>query len=183
MASSPRQETEAHSAAGEAYSPEESMPSFKARRSGDHTWHNTLHSRKRTKNGVTIIEVIIVMVILSLLVGVAIISIGGVIGRGQQTAYEADDESIRTAVAAYYVAYTDWPTFDGEPGIIDMNKLVNPPNGQPPYLDSIPNSASALNCGGCIGHYTWSVAPDGRVTSACTGCSDGSGDGYRGVYP
>jgi len=144
------------------------------------TMNGIRHSSKR---GFTLIELIVVMLILAILVGIVIISIGGVIGRGQQTAYDGDDESIRIAVTTYYVAYTEWPTDDGEWGIIAMGNLTAPPDGELPYLDTSPQSASAANCDGCTGHYTWSVREDARVTSICSDCPDGTGDGFQGVYP
>jgi len=126
------------------------------------------------------------MLILAILVGIVIISIGGAIGRSQGTAYDGEDESIRTAVTTYYVAYTEWPTADGKPGIIAMGNLTSPPDGELPYLDMTPKTASAANCAGCTGHYTWTVDTNARVTSICSPadeCPNGVGDGYQGVYP
>jgi len=48
-----------------------------------------------------------VMVILAILAGIVIISIGGVIGRGQATAYNADREQIEAAVAEFMTRPTD----------------------------------------------------------------------------
>ena len=143
----------------------------------------TARQTSSSRKGFTLIELLIVMLILTILAGLVIISVGGVIGRGQQTAYEGDDESIRTAVAAYYVAHLEWPTFDREPGILDMVLLTTPGGDELPYLDSLPNSASALNCAACTGHYTWSVDANARVTSKCLTCEDPDADGYQGVYP
>jgi len=124
------------------------------------------------------------MLILAILVGIVIISIGGAIGRSQGTAYDGEDESIRIAVTTYYVAYTEWPTADGEPGPIAMGNLTSPPDGELPYLDTTPQSAHPVNGG--TGHYIWSVGTDARVTSMCSPageCPNGVGDGYQGVYP
>ena len=184
MTSSWQQKAESHFTAGAAFSSERAMRPAKAIESGNHACPNTAYSSKRSKKGFTLIELIVVMLILAILVGIVIISIGGVISRGQETAYNADDEAIRIAVAAYYVLHTEWPTSDGEPGPIAMDNLTAPPGGELPYLDSIPVTASPANGG--TGHYTWIVSAIGVVTSICTPdaeCPDGTGDGYRGVYP
>jgi hypothetical protein len=47
------------------------------------------------------------MVILAILAGIVIISIGGVIGRGQATAYNSDREQIEAAVAEFMTRPTD----------------------------------------------------------------------------
>ena len=174
---------------------EKAMRPAKSTETVKHTRRNTAYNSKKSKKGFTLIEILIVLVILSLLVGIVIISVGGVISRGQQTGYEGEDEAIRTAVTAYYVANTEWPTSEttngvgnaGKPGIIDMSLLTTPSEGELPYLDQIPRSASAFNCPDpdieCTGHYTWSVEPSARVKSACIACPDPSADGYQGVYP
>ena len=53
------------------------------------------------RRGFTLIELLIVMVILAILAGIVIISIGGVIARGHATAYDADREQIEMALADY----------------------------------------------------------------------------------
>ena len=61
----------------------------------------------KKREGFTLIELLIVMVILAILAGIVIISIGGVIGRGQATAYNADREQIEAAVAEFMTRPTD----------------------------------------------------------------------------
>ena len=56
------------------------------------------HSRRK---GVTLIELLIVMVILAILSGIVIISIGGTIARGHANAYDADREQVEMAVCDY----------------------------------------------------------------------------------
>jgi len=65
------------------------------------------NSLGKSRKGFTLIELLIVMVILAILAGIVIISIGGVIGRGQATAYNADREQIQSAVAEYMTRPTD----------------------------------------------------------------------------
>lgn len=66
-----------------------------------------LGSLGKKREGFTLIELLIVMVILAILAGIVIISIGGVIGRGQATAYNADREQIEAAVAEFMTRPTD----------------------------------------------------------------------------
>ncbi|MBE0414947.1 MAG: hypothetical protein IBX36_00145 [Dehalococcoidia bacterium] len=124
-----------------------------------------------------------------------------------EATYNADGDSIQTAVLAYYVDYGAWPTVDanGDAGNpIDMDKLISPPGGGLPYLNSIPESASATNCSvsTCDGSYTWYVDegdnfqtaqyPLGTVYGVCTAadcdysctdCDGKDGEGFGGVYP
>ena len=66
-----------------------------------------LGSLGKKREGFTLIELLIVMVILAILAGIVIISIGGVIGRGHATAYNADREQIEAAVAEFMTRPTD----------------------------------------------------------------------------
>lgn len=66
-----------------------------------------LGSLGKKREGFTLIELLIVMVILAILAGIVIISIGGVIGRGQATAYNSDREQIEAAVAEFMTRPTD----------------------------------------------------------------------------
>jgi len=66
-----------------------------------------LGSLGKKREGFTLIELLIVMVILAILAGIVIISIGGVIGRGHATAYNADNEQIEAAVAEFMTRPTD----------------------------------------------------------------------------
>ena len=65
------------------------------------------NSLGKKREGFTLIELLIVMVILAILAGIVIISIGGVIGRGQATAYNADREQIQAAVSEFMTRPTD----------------------------------------------------------------------------
>jgi len=141
------------------------------------------------KKGFTLIELLIVMVILAILAGIVIISIGGVIGRGQETAYNAERESLQTAVLSYYASNNStWPTSDGlAPGVIDIALLTEAVAPALPYLDQAPTSANVGNlCAvACAGHYLWSVGADGNVYSECQdgGCAVPDGEGWQSVYP
>ena len=73
-----------------------------------------LGSLGKKREGFTLIELLIVMVILAILAGIVIISIGGVIGRGQATAYNADREQIQAAVAEFMTRPSEGPHTIGE---------------------------------------------------------------------
>ena len=167
--------------------------------------------RARGKRGFTLIELLIVMVILAILAGIVIISVGGVIGRGQETAYNAERESLQTAVLSYYATNNStWPTSadtdpatatPGQPGVIDMTLLTDPAGGELPYLDEAPGTAAGDTGhdnnradGVTTGSYLWSVGSDGNIFSecwadACTvtanadGTEDAGEDGWQDTYP
>jgi prepilin-type N-terminal cleavage/methylation domain-containing protein len=69
-------------------------------------------ARRNGRRGFTLIELLIVMVILAILAGIVIISVSGVISRGEASAYDADREQIEMAIADYMTRYA--PTA-GEP--------------------------------------------------------------------
>ena len=89
------------------------------------------------REGFTLIELLIVMVILAILAGIVIISIGGVIGRGQATAYNADREQIQAAVAEYMTRPTD----------MTYNHTI----GEVPLIDPTGASNSTVGCVGVNG--------------------------------
>lgn len=161
------------------------------------------------KRGFTLIELLIVMVILAILAGIVIISIGGVIGRGQETAYNAERESLQTAVLSYYASNnstwptsgeTDPPSTVGNAGVIDMTLLTNVTAPELPYLDETPASANVDNNRDDAvtnGHYLWTVDASGHVFSECEDIAaddctvagdmdaieDAGEDGWQDVYP
>lgn len=150
------------------------------------------------RRGFTLIELLIVMVILAILAGIVIISIGGVFGTAGETAYDEEARTIKTAVLEYYTDpdHLEWPTSGntdpvtgtpGDPGVIDFYLLVTPLDGAFALLDSVPLSVNGVNCNVTMtnnGHYTWNVSSDGTVSSACAGteCTEVV-DGYQDVYP
>jgi prepilin-type N-terminal cleavage/methylation domain-containing protein len=76
---------------------------------------NTLRLRYvRSKGGFTLIELLIVMVILAILAGIVIISVGGVIGRGQSAAYDGAKEQVEAAVTDYVArTFGSYPYLNG----------------------------------------------------------------------
>jgi prepilin-type N-terminal cleavage/methylation domain-containing protein len=110
--------------------------------------------RRGGKRGFTLIELLIVMVILAILAGIVIISVGGVIGRGQATAYEGAKEQVELGVSDYVArTFGSYPTLNGtvtltDPAgvytIIDICVLLASCNATPPgpgVLKEVPVSA------------------------------------------
>ena len=133
------------------------------------------------KRGFTLIELLIVMVILAILAGIVIISVGGVIGRGQETAYNGAKEQVEAAVTDYIArTFGDLPTTGGnESGpitlkdtssmagpfqVIDICVLLATCNVTPPgpgILKEVPVSAwngTNDNCDGTV--FTCSCRDD-----------------------
>ena len=98
------------------------------------------------RKGFTLIELLIVMVILAILAGIVILSIGGVIARGHASAYDADREQIEMAIADFMTR--DAPTA-GEP------PLQEP--GEPPLVEGVNLSGPDLLPG--ERYYTVAMCP------------------------
>ena len=149
------------------------------------------------KRGFTLIELLIVMVILAILAGIVIISIGGVFGTAQERAYEAATDQIQVAVGDYMsrelgelpVTGDTVEIGTGNYSIIDMCILQMSYSGNvstPGLLLEIPVSCidtGTDNCGATTcsfispdagdcdieSHYVWAVTAEGDVKSACVG--------------
>lgn len=91
--------------------------------------------------GFTLIELLVVIVILGILAAVVVFAVGGIQGRGQDSACEVEERSIKTAVEAYRAQN---PTGDLPAGV---DNLV------PGFLDEDPvNHTLAVDVG--AGTYT-----------------------------
>jgi prepilin-type N-terminal cleavage/methylation domain-containing protein len=165
------------------------------------------------KRGFTLNELIIVMVILSILAGIIIISIGGVVSTAYDRAYEEGKDQIQVAVGDFMTRNNGYLPITGgvitiggiNYRIIDMcvlQKTYNGTSGSGMLLeipvscvnttdDNCDNAACEVNiasyAGSCspLAHYVWAVTPGGDVKSACVGtdCDASNTDGYQGVYP
>jgi prepilin-type N-terminal cleavage/methylation domain-containing protein len=125
--------------------------------------------KHRSRRGFTLIELLIVMVILAILAGIVVISIGGTIARGHANAYEADREQVEMAVADFMTHNA--PTAGepplqepGEAPLVEGVNLSGPDllpgekyytvaicplltNSHPKgMLKHVPNTAEAKNC-------------------------------------
>jgi prepilin-type N-terminal cleavage/methylation domain-containing protein len=102
--------------------------------------------RRNSRRGFTLIELLVVMVILAILAGIVIISIGGVIARGHASAYDADREQVEMAIADYMTRYA--PTA-GEP------PLQEP--GEVPWVEGVDIFGPDLLAG--ESYYTVAMCP------------------------
>jgi prepilin-type N-terminal cleavage/methylation domain-containing protein len=64
-------------------------------------------ARMRTEEGFTLIELLIVIVILGILAGVVLFSVGGITDRGSTAACKSDRKTIEVAVEAYRAKHPD----------------------------------------------------------------------------
>jgi prepilin-type N-terminal cleavage/methylation domain-containing protein len=168
--------------------------------------------RRGGKRGFTLIELLIVMVILAILAGIVIISVGGVIGRGQETAYNGAKEQVEAAVTDYIARTYGFIPETGDNvtignvtyDIIDICPLLHTYTGSegPGLLTEVPYSVvedaaiantNVDNCAGngsATAHYMWLLDPNEDVESQCKntaansgGCTVDDAIGFQDVYP
>jgi len=83
--------------------------------------------RKRTsKEGFTLIEIMLVIVIIGIIVGIAAPKIGGKLGKAQNVAARASLKSIETAIGSYEMDNLRLPD--------SLEDLTRQQNGNGPYL-------------------------------------------------
>ena len=160
------------------------------------------------RRGFTLIELLIVMVILAILAGVVVMSVGGIFTQADETAYNAMRHQIQNAVVEYMGNSTNVGsvpllginvTIDGEVrdviDICDMKTPLGIIREAPRGCIEIPGPDND-NCdnGSCLCdatyHYLWAVDDSGNLFSACVdtaanggGCVNNSSDGFQGVWP
>ena len=126
--------------------------------------------RRPEEQGFTLIELLIVIVILGILAGIVVFSVGGITDRGSRSACQANVETINIASEAYRTQNTGYA-----PNLTDLLGTGSP-NTQ--FLKSIPgtvsgNSFTVTNAGGS--DYTVSYDPaTGLATSTCPAGNSGS---------
>jgi prepilin-type N-terminal cleavage/methylation domain-containing protein len=161
------------------------------------------------RKGFTLIELLIVLLILSILAGVVMLSIGGSLAVARKTAYRSVREQVQNAAASYAVEHLgNYPlvgnttVIDGKTlGIIDVCVLLvkNGPGG---LFAEVPKGFISLqtndNCDSQVydcscntkAHYIWAIDLDGNIYSSCVdtvlnegGCKNTSSDGFQDVWP
>jgi len=160
------------------------------------------HPRKNAR-GFTLIETLVVIVILAILIGVIIITVGGVFGEAKDSAYKESKDQIQRAVTAYTATKASLlPILPGQYtnddcndcNVIDINVLLRINDG---LLRQAPTGLNLSadgndNCGGNAslgcktgGSYIWIVNNDGTVFSYCTkpGTGGSNNSGYQNVWP
>ncbi len=139
--------------------------------------------KDRKQGGFTLVEILIVLAVLGILAAVVVPNLTGFLGRGKDRSYTADQNTLQSAVNAYYTDTlarpgkgAKYPTVNGSGGTAGSNTYVNMTHlvsGN--YLTSVPTSSSTDNPGGSAGTYSWYVDANGLVQSSPTYVS--------GVYP
>jgi len=158
--------------------------------------------RRKGRCGFTLIELLIVMVILSILAGVVVMSVGNVFQSAGESTYGTLRDQIQDVVIAYTAIHKiELPptvgtvNISGDKSILDMCSILLPGGmlrNAPDGCISINGSSndncdSAMNCSGCIAtsHYIWAIDKSGTVFSTCVGseCTANGVDGYQDVWP
>ena len=65
------------------------------------------------ENGFTLVELLIVVVILGVLAGIVVFSVGGVEDRGKSSACATDRQTLNSAQEAYFAAYNGYSSESG----------------------------------------------------------------------
>ena len=102
---------------------------------------------RENNEGFTLIELLIVIVVLGILAGVVVFSLGSVTGSSAVAACQADGATVNTAIQSYYAQNSSYPS--------SLSLLV------PGYLQSVPNST----------HYSFSISVAGALQLAGKGAS------------
>ena len=160
------------------------------------------HPRK-SKGGFTLIELLIVIVIIAILAGVIIMSIGGVFGNARETAYSTARQQIQNAVMAYSAntsnagqlpkvanATSGWTSNNLTPTqyVVNVTLLLVSNGGMLRQVpDGIYTSGNAtygisnINLwpapdGYAGGHYVWLMDQFSTVASICVNTSSSTGN-------
>jgi prepilin-type N-terminal cleavage/methylation domain-containing protein len=160
------------------------------------TLRKMIHRDKNHQRGFTLIELLIVIGILGVLAAIMIPALGAFRHSGKAEAWESDQNTLQTCVAAYFADHgVYYPTTTGkgdDPETTDTNEGIivfrgdvivgEDIDGTGPiadgseglvnlgYLTEAPKSASSDNpgCRDTPGTYTWYVDANGAVKSAPT---------------
>jgi len=149
------------------------------------------YKRLGGKKGLTLIELLIVLVILAILAGVIVLAVGGIFGRTGEQAYNLVRDELQLAVTGYLtnVSHND-PVF-GVNNSIAVCSLTGPDE----LLREIPDGCMQANyysingstCGTAPtgNSYDWRLDVYGNVLSVCLGadCTVAGGAGYQDVWP
>ncbi len=144
------------------------------------------YKRLGGKKGLTLIELLIVLVILAILAGVIVLAVGGIFGKTGEQAYNLVRDELQLATTSYMTNSTaPNPVMTDNGSNLDVCVLLGPDG----LLRDIPDGVSATN-GNCSitasSNYVWTLDLNGNVGSLCLGaecltpCND---DAYCGAWP
>ena len=154
------------------------------------------YKRLGGKKGLTLIELLIVLVILAILAGVIVLAVGGIFGRTGEQAYNLVRDELQLAATGYMTNSSAPDPVVGTNRSITAGELL----GSEGLLREIPDGMRTVNCAylntstceGCLdtNHYDWRMDVEGNVFSFCVdvgtdtcACTSTDGDGYCGQWP
>jgi len=94
------------------------------------------------EEGLTLIEMLIVVLILGILATIVILGISAFQGTGEHEACDATSKTVEAAAAAYYAKNGSWPT------------IAQLTGASPPYLKSTPKASWGIAINGGTGDVT-----------------------------
>lgn len=114
---------------------------------------------RKSESGFTLIELLIVIVILGILAGVVVFSVGAITDRGTGAACKSDLKSVETAVEAYRAKQGAYPTgADSAARYAKITTEGTPTDDKHKFLRSVPtNPQYAVTIDDDLGNVT--VAP------------------------
>ena len=159
------------------------------------------YKRLGGKKGLTLIELLIVLVILAILAGVIVLAVGGIFGRTGEQAYNLVRDELQLATTGYLTntSHQDIPCVAGSTNATtgDCTIAIEDLLGPDELLREVPDGMREANCyningtamteeDGCAdaNSYTWLLDENGNVKSSCNDAEcTASGDGYQDVWP
>ena len=143
------------------------------------------YKRLGGKKGLTLIELLIVLVILAILAGVIVLAVGGIFGRTGEQAYNLVRDELQLAVTSYMTNISAGDPVMANVTNVDVCLLLGSAGG---LLREVPDGVGPDN-GNCSDatdtNYVWTF-DEGNVGSVCLGteCDPGCpDDDYCGAWP
>jgi peptide/nickel transport system substrate-binding protein len=151
--------------------------------------------RRGAQGGFTLIELLVVIVILGILAGVVVFSVGGVKNKGENAAYATDARTLRTAQEAYYAKFGRYGTAEElvQAGFLasapELSDLVLAPDKQSFTITCDATKAGcgasgAIAVGGTLVINNGATAPAATLNPAVTsegGTHSNSEDMFNGL--